>query len=1152
MKRSLHALFVALALAGGALGQSFTGNVSGTVGEPGGAVVAGAKVRLTNSATGEVREAATNDDGRFTFSQLQPAAYRLQVTQSGFKEYVQEIQLSTNQSADLSVTMTVGNVNEAVEVTAVAPLLDATTQTQASTLDARQITELPVNVRNPFVLVHATAGVVAVRTGISQANQDQNHNRFAMNGGRDETVLVLIDGIPSSAGDWGGLIASPSVDSVQEAQIVRNTYEAQFGKTGGGVVNLITKGGGRDWHATGFEYLRNARLDANSWFNNFFGRPKPEFERHQFGGNVSGPVWERKKVFFFFNYEGLRQLTPTSRLTTVPTALERQGDFSQTRNRDGSLMVIYDPLTTRANPAYDPTRPNSATNFPFIRDPFPGNRIPASRLDPVALNVINLMPQPNQPGDAVTGFNNYFKTGTDSISNDRYDARVDWTVNDKMTVFGRFTKARQDGVLAQFYETVAETNRNDFNPRSSASAGVTYVVSPTLVVNALVGGGHWTEQQLSKALGTDPVATLGLPASLTGQFDVEALPIFNTTDYTSIGNNQSNVTARGIINGQINVSKELSNHSLKFGWSLEHSQLNFPSTTSGNFNFDRFFTSGPNPDDRGATAGNAVASLLLGTGASGAVPRNIAPAVTQAYWAWYAQDSWKVNQRLTVNYGLRYELQRGRTERYDRLNYFDPQVTNPLGAQVGLPDLRGGLVYVSEDDRFQWEPSHKDFAPRLGLAYRVTDKLVARAGYGIYYLMAVNVGTIGTDGYSISTPWVTSIDGGRTVQNYLRNPFPGGILPGGQPNGLLTNAGLGVSTFTRKRPTPYMQQYSLDLQYQLGNSLVAELGYVGNQGRRLSFGYAFELNQLPDSALALGRALLDQVPNPFFGVITTGTLAGRTVQRGQLLRPFPQYTSVMIQDMPGATSSYNAFAAKLTKRFSQGLTLIASYQFSRAIDNASENQAWEISDRARNFNNLAIEKSISGHDIPHSLAVNYIYELPVGRGKRFGANLHPVANAIIGGWQVSGIYKYDSGLPLTFTANNNTFSFGGSQQPNVSDVDAAGQGQADFQGSGSKTINRWFNTSAFSQPPDFTFGNAPRWFGNIRTDHTNNFDFSLGKNWLVRERLRLQFRGEFFNAFNRVQFGRANTNINSPGFGQVRGTVNTGPRNIQLGLRIVY
>jgi Carboxypeptidase regulatory-like domain/TonB dependent receptor-like, beta-barrel len=1157
MRKALLAIPTLLLLTCNIFGQAFTGNITGVVTEPNGAVVPGAKVTLTNTATGESREVKTNNDGRYSYSQLKPSTYSLKISATGFKEYVRpDILISTNQSVEIDVQLTVGSLTEVMEVVAAAPLLNTTTQTQSTTLDSRAVTELPVNARNPFVLVHSTAGVVAVRTGISTATQDQNHNRFAMNGGRDETVQVLIDGIPATAGDWGGLIASPSVDSVQEAQIVRNTYEAQFGKTGGGVVNLVTKGGSREYHGTAFEYLRNDNLDANSFFNNLQNARNPEFKRHQFGGNFSGPIWKSKKLYGFFNFEALRQGTPTSRLTTVPTALERQGDFSQTRNRDGSQMVIYDPLTTRANPAFDPSRPTSATNFPFIRTPFEGNRIPTNRLDPVALNVLKPLPLPNQVGDPVTGFNNFFKTGTNTTSNDRYDVRVDWTASEKLSIFGRMTKARQDLILADLYENeLVEPNRNDFNPRFHISLGATYVINPSLIANISIGGGQWTEKQISKGFDTDPTV-FGLPSSLAGQFDVETPPVFNVSDYFGggIGNTRHLIFARNVFNYQANLSKELAAHSLKFGWSLEYAQLNSIDFNSATFNFDRFFTVGPNADARNiTTAGNSIASFLLGTGSSGNAPRSIAPAATQSYMSLYAQDAWRVNQRLTVNYGLRYEIQRGRTERYDRLNYFDFDVKNPIGDRAGMPNLKGGLVFVDENNRHQWEAPKTDFAPRVGFAYKLTDNLVVRAGYGIFYLATVNVGPVGTQGFSTSTPWVSTLDGGRTPTNFLRSPFPNGILQGaGASAGLLTQVGLGISAFTRERPTAYMQQYSLDFQYQLGNSMVLELGYVGNQGRRLSYGYNFEFNQLADETLKLGNPLRENVPNPFFGVITTGTLAASTVQRGQLLRPFPQFTSVQIVDMPGASSSYNALVAKLTRRFSQGLTLIASYQFSKAIDNASENQAWEISDRARNFNNLALERSISGHDIPHSLAVSYVYELPVGKGKPIGDKLHPVADAIIGGWQVSGIYKFDSGLPLMFTAPNNTFSFGGSQHPNVSDIEAAGQGQTDFNGSGDKKINRWFNTSVFSQPPDFTFGNAPRWFGNIRTDHTNNWDIAIGKNWVAVEKLRIQFRAEFFNAFNRVQFGRANTEISNAGFGQVRGLINTGPRNIQFGLRLAF
>ena len=1122
-------------------GQSFTGNITGVVTDPNNAVIAGAQVVLTNTATGEVRNVASNEVGRYTFPQVSPATYNMKVTVSGFKEYQRTgILLSVNQTLEVNVSLVIGELAEVVEVSAEAPVLDTQTANQSVTLDSRAVQELPVNARNPFVLAHATAGVVAIRTGVSTATQDQNHNRFSMNGGRDETVLVLIDGVPASAGDWSGLIATPGVDSVSEVQIVRNTYEAQFGKTGGGVVNLTSKGGSQQFHGTLFEYHRNDNLDANSFFNNRFGRSKSELKRNQFGGNLGGPIWRSKKLYGFFGYEGLRQGSPNSRITTVPTALERVGDFSQTLNANGTPAIIYDPLTTRP----DPNRPGR-----FIRDPFLGNRIPTDRMDTVGLNVLKLLPLPNQPGEGSAKINNFVNSSTIQTNNDRYDIRIDWARSQTHTLFGRFTKSPQTSLRPSLYNgnDDAETDWQDYNPRWHLSVGNTFMLSPTMVVNVLLGGGNWTEKQISKGLGYD-FTTLGLSSTIARQFDANTPFRFNIADYATLGVTRHLVAARNIRNGQINVSKELGAHSLKAGWSLEYSQLNFIDANSGTFSFDRYFTFGPDPDLRTATAGNSIASLLLGTGASGNSPIAVRPATTQAYWAWYAQDAWKVNQRLTVNYGLRYEIQKGRTERYDRLNWFDFDVVNPIGQQAGLPNLKGGLRFLG-DEKYQWHAPRTNFAPRMGIAYKVTDKLVARAGYGIFYLGTVNVGpTVGTTGFSLTTPWVSTLDGGRTPNTYLRNPYPNGLSqPTGAALGLLTGVGLDVSSFQQERPTPYMQQYSLDLQYQLTNSALLEFGYVGNQGRKLSYGYdgGLNINQIPDSALSLGAALREQVPNPFFGSVASGPLASRTIERRQLLRPYPQFLTVNIPDMPGASSSYNAFVAKLNKRFSGGLTLIASYQFSKAIDNASENQGWEIGDRYRNANNLSLERSISGHDMPHSMAVAYIYELPVGKNRKLGSNMHPVADAVLGGWQVSGITKMDSGLPLRFQAPQNDFSYSLWQYPNVTDVKAAKLEN--------RTIDRWFNTSAFSLPADYSFGNAPRFFPNIRFGRTNNWDLSLAKNFVIKERLRGQFRAEFFNAFNRVQFGRANTNISSPGFGQVTGTApGAGPRNIQFGLRFAF
>ncbi|WP_321473991.1 carboxypeptidase regulatory-like domain-containing protein [uncultured Paludibaculum sp.] len=1133
LKRSVCLLVM---LAGCLSAQTFTGNLTGVVTDTSGATAVGAKVTIQNMSTREERAVQTNDLGRYTFSQLLPSTYQLQISLSGFKEYVRTgITLSTNQSMEIDVQLTVGAVSETVEVTATAPLLDSQTANQSSTLDNKAVLELPLNMRNPLALTHTMAGVTAVRTGISQDSADQNQNRFAMNGGRNESVAILVDGISVIAGDWGGALATPGVDAVQEVQVIRNTYEAQFGKTGGGVVNITTKSGGQSYHGSVFEFLRNDNLDANAFFNNKNGVKRQELKRNQFGGTIAGPIWKSKKLQGFFGYEGLRTGGPASRTATLPTALQKAGDFSQTFNADGSLVTIYDPLTTQLD-----------ASGKYLRTAFAGNKIPSSRFDPVGLNVAKMYADPNQPGNARTGANNFYGTGNSQTTNNRYDTRVDWARSASHTLFGRFTYAPQTTTAARFFANPAlETGVNGGNPRFQATIGNTFVLNPTMVVNVLVGGGRWREEQISQSYGTS-LTSYGLPPSVLNAFDVPTTPVFNVSEVTSIGSNRYLEGVRNVMNAQVNVSKEMTRHSIKFGWSGEASQLNFTDSYAPTFSMDRNFTSGPDADARSTTTGYGMASLLLGVGGSGSVPQNPHPASTDPYYAWYVQDTWRVNSKLTLNYGLRYEIQGGRTERYNRLDRFNFDVTNPIGATVGLPNLKGGLEWVNKDERTQWNTGH-NFAPRVGVAYKATNKLVVRTGFGIFDWKTVGQGPLsGIDGYAVSTPWVTTNDGGRTPANYLSNPFPGGFRAAtGSGDGLLTNVGFGATGFQKYRETPYLMQYSLDIQYELRGGTLLELGYVGNGGRHLSYGYNFQMNQLPDAALSLGSALLDQVPNPFYGYISSGTLATKTVQRGQLLRPFPQFTGVSIIDMPGAASSYNGASVKATKRFGHGVSLMASYQWSKAIDNASENQGWEISDGARDYNNLRAERSVSGHDVPQSVAVAYILELPFGKGRRFGTQWNKAIDYVAGGWQMSGVYKYDSGLPLRFSATNNTYSFGGGQAPNVSDMKTAA---ADHP-----TIDRWFNTNAFTLPAAYTFGNVPRWTPNIRTGSVNDWSLALSKTFRVTEKIHSQLRGEFFNLANRVQFGRANTSLGSTTFGQVTGVAaGASPRNIQLGLRVSF
>ena len=1124
-----------------ALAQVFTGTITGTVSDPGSAPISGAIVRLKNTATSEPKQVMSGSDGLYVFSQILPGSYDVSVEMAGFRKALTTgAVLRVNQTLEVNFAMQLGEVSQTVEVTAGVSLLDTQSANRAVTLDQQTVLDLPVNARNPFALVHVNAGVIAVRTGISQATQDQNHNRFSMNGGRGQAGLTLIDGVPASAVDWGGLIASPGVDSVAEVNIQRNQFDAQFGKSDGSAVNMITRGGGNRFHGTLFEFLRNDKLDANSWGNNRVGLRRIQFQRNQFGGNFSGAIWKSKRLFFFGGYEGLRQGTPGTNVSSVPTALQRSGDFSQTFNagiggNPPTPSPIYNPFTTRANPE----------GAGSIRDPFPANRLPASMLDPVAQKILTIYPQSNTQGAAITNVLNFAAQGKTVTANERYDMRVDWAKSERWTMFGRFTKATQENVAPVYFGNGADTNFSDVNPRHHFVYGNTFTPSPTLVVNVLLGSGRWRENQNSPSKGLSPTA-LGFPAALVSQFLTATYPAISLGQYATIGNPRFLNVPRETHNLQLNVTKELGAHSLKFGWLGEVARLNNTDFNTPTFNFNRGLTSGPAAAATSNNAGDGFASFLLGTGAGGSAPIGAATAVTAGYHGLYVQDSWRFNRRLTMHLGLRWELQQARTERYNRLNNFDFNIASPLAQATGLP-LKGGLVFATADRRGAWDTDKLNLAPRIGIAYKLTDKLVLRGGYGIFY---PQTGGGTNQGFSTSTTWVSTVGGDGITPNpgaLLSNPFPNGLVqPAGSSLGLLTQAGDSVNAFSRLHPLSYVQNYSFDFQYELAKGMVLEVGYTGSQGRKLLFGTGQQANQLNPSNLGLGSALDQQVANPFFGAIRTGVLAGATVPRQRLLRPYPQFTAVNLSgDTPGASSSFNALVVRYNWQIGAGLNLLTTYQWSKVIDNASEWQGWEVGDTPRDFYNLKADRSISAHDLPQSFVNALVYELPVGKGKKFLNTAGPVANGILGGWQVSSIVRFSSGLPLGFSAPNTLTNYGFQiQRPNVADLKTAALDNP--------TPDRWFNTAAFTGPGQFEIGNASRWIPNIRFGPTNHADLAILKNFRFLERVKAQFRAELFNMTNTPQFGRANTTFASNDFGRVTGTTNVGPRNVQLGLRIQF
>ena len=595
-------------------------------------------------------------------------------------------------------------------------------------------------------------------------------------------------------------------------------------------------------------------------------------------------------------------------------------------------------------------------------------------------------------------------------------------------------------------------------------------------------------------------------------------------------------------------------HTLAFGYMF----IVFPTGSINNnlasFHFPQSMTQGPNPTAALPQTGLGFASFLLGTGDRGGFPLNASPAYMKKYHGWYFQDQWRVTQKLTTTLGIRYDLQTAPSERFNRLSYFDFTGTNPIQAQLaaefgGTPPVStpGFLVFTSPGAHSLYGTRYNNFAPRISLAYRVKEKMVTRAGFGMFYIPNYPLFYLPFQGFSQTTPFVGTVDG-ITPVNLLRNPFPSGLItPPGRSLGALTNVGLGVAAVGRERSSPYVEQWMAGFQYAFTANDTLDVSYIGNHGVKLNYSTT-QGNQLDPKYLSLGNSLLQKVTNPFFGLISASAcgLNQHTVPMGQLLRPHPQYCGVTVDEPLGGSSWYDGATVEYTHRFSHGMYFLASYTVSKFLDNTSGDQDWVTwqTSGIRNFYNLAAEKAFDPNDIPQSFVLSYIAELPFGKGKRFGSNIHPALDAVVGGWQFSGVTTFKSGLPLGITvSSNNTNSFGGGQRPNlVSNPNAVP--------AGADRHNEWFNTAAFAQPPAFTFGNVARALANTRGPGLNNWDVGIQKYFQMSERFRLQFRAEFFNALNHPNFFNPDTNLGDAAFGALNQAFPG--RDVQFALKLMF
>ncbi len=1108
-----------------------TAQITGRVTDSAGGIMAGATVAVINTETGVRRELVSNEEGYYTAPLLARGTYSLQARQAGFKEALRSgLSLDEGQVLRIDFTMEIGQVTERVEVSGAAPLLATESATVSTVVTNQKILDMPTVGRNPLQFALLVPGVRAAGSYGDLPVSAFSGGRAAIGGGGVSTNNYMVDGIAAENFTSGSLQTPLSVDATEEFRLIVRTPSAEYGRTGGGIINLISKSGTNSFHGSLYEFNRNKVLRANDFFSNRAGRPRQPFNFNQYGATFGGPV-KKDKTFFFFNWEQFKQRTLATTIRSVPTAQQRDGDFSQTFTSTGALVQVFDPLSTR-------TDPNNPANR--IRDQFSGNRIPASRISPAARGVNGFYPAPNQPGAANTNANNFFGIGSSPIDKDIYGLRLDHYLTPLRRIAGRYTWDKVGQAVPNFYGNVAEIGTSDLPlQRHSAFVSFSDALRQDLLFDVRGGLNFYLPNRVTRSFGFD-VSQIGLPARLNGLMQVQSFPRFNLgSDMTAIGADQGDTLVQS--NKAWSYTGTLTwirgAHTWKFGSDNRVYQLNNTQGAAGaNFDFSRGFTQGPNPNTTGATSGFTYASFLLGTPSGGSVGYGAPVTETVKNFALFAQDDWKLTPKLTLNLGLRWEVEGGITDRHGAISNFDPNVRTTVNGV----NLRGGLAFpgVGGLNRGHRDAEYTNFQPRLGAAWQFLPKTVLRAGYGITYLPTSGI-YVGLDrsGFSLNTPLLASVDGGFTPSETLANPFPNGRLnPVGSSQGALTLLGQSVGGNLRSIRRGYSQQWGLSLQREFTGNWLVEAGYMGNRGVKLPGRRTYDY--LPSQYQGLGTGLQALVDNPFFGTIpATLPLGQRQVTRASLLDNYPQFAGASGYATL-ADSIYHAATLRVEKRFTAGLSVLAAYTFSKLIDNntgdGGNNFAESGDNGVRNWDNIAAERSVSANDLPQRLVLSTSYELPIGRSNQ------PLVRAVLGGWQVNGILSFQSGNVIGVTQNGTAF---GSSKPNVT-------GDPSLE---SPTIDRWLNRAAFVNAPAFTFGNVGRNLPRTRSDGQSNVDLSLMKTFAIRERFRLQFRAEAFNLTNTPVFGNPATNIDAGNFGTVTGfAANNTPRNFQLALKLYF
>ncbi|MBZ2186707.1 MAG: TonB-dependent receptor [Bryobacter sp.] len=1142
----LRTLVLLLALVPAALSQEVRASLSGLVTDKSGAPVAGAEIIVLNTATNATLSAASTSAGNYVLPFLPPGKYTLTAQVKGFKKFIrQDIVLQAQDRARVDVELEVGELTQSVTVSGEVSLLETESASRSQVIANELIQNVPTQGRNPFQIAWSAAGVI--KTGewrYLRSFDIGGTTGISINGGRNRENEVLLDGISNVRGDRT-VIHIPTMETVQEFKVLTNTYDSQYGRTGGGIVSIVTKGGANQFHGNAFEYFQAEELNANQSELNRIGAKKPPMNINTYGIQASGPVMipklfdGRNKLFWLVSYEAMRQRSADPGSLSVPLPEWRTGDFTTLLNAQGAQVGVFDPLTTDA-----------AGN----RQQFPGNRIPAARIHPVASNVLRYYINPTSPGEGPARINNYIYPSRWVANMDQWSGRMDYVINSRNNLYFRYGQNpfQEFRGLVWPERSVAESSGNTPLNRNGRNwiADWTTTLNPTTTFNLRAGLARW-EEAGGNGYGTgfDP-RQLGFADSLVGQFSVLQFPGFNLGSYAQIGN------GRPITPGtndaytlQPNLSLVKGKHFLKVGGEVRDFRDNRanPGNASGFYNFGKNWTQArANTPD--AVSGNELASFLLGLPTAASVDRGIDTAFRNRYYAVFVQDDWKVTSRLTLNLGLRYDYESPLVERYDRmLRGFDFGVSAPITAP-GLT-LKGGPLFANNggSPRTSFNRDRNNIQPRVGVAYKLAPKWVLRGGYGLYYLGQNESGA--TQGFSRTTGAIVSTDGNLTPAVNLTNAFanlPGGRLlaPIGNSLGLGSFLGEGLNINYLDRNLPSSQQYSIDVQHELPGNMLAEAGYVGN--RSASLPVNTNINVIPADQMGRRQAsgaidtayYTTQVPNPMRGLIpNNASKNGANIARQELLLPYPQYGGFAFNNLPIGSQTYDGLQTKLTKRYSRGLVFNSSYTLIRVRERVSLLRAQDY-----NYGNpLATpleDRSANQIDLTHKWALAGVWDVPSS------PNLSGAARFVLSGWQLNFNITYQSGWNADF--------------PNAKPVRAGSANLGD-----KATFGRYFDTTLWddangrrvSALTPFELRDFPTRFNDVRVPGYQNWDASLAKFFPIRERMRLQFRFEMVNAMNRPWYSTlasGSLDVTNPRFGQLDPTQRNLPRFIKLALNLSW